>query len=856
MNAERWQEVKAVLESCLDRPVGERGAYLRSSCPDASLRAEVISLLEAYDESDAFLEDTEQARRQLATAMAPGAMTGRRVGRYELVEEIGRGGMGTVYRAIRADDEFEIQVAIKIVSRGMDSALVLRRFRTERQILARLDHPNIAHLLDGGTTETGLPYFVLEYVDGVALSEYCDRKNLTIPQRVELFLNVCNAVVYAHQNLVVHRDLKPGNILVTAEGVPKLLDFGIAKIVHTDMSEDDITVTGMRMATPAYASPEQIRGEHAGVASDVYSLGVILYELLTAHPPYRLSTRSEELPQIICEREPTRPSTVVSYTERIEETHIDPDKVAEHRGTSVEGLQRLLRGDLDNILAMALRKEAHRRYTSVEQLSEDLRRYLSGLPVIARRDTITYRVGKFVNRHRTSVMAGVLGLLLICATAVYAGWKAYQLSNRLDQDYQLATLFLADIHDSIARLPGSTPARENILRQSLQYLNGLSRDAGDDPQLRRALALAYEKFAELQGGITGSGLGQPTAALETWKKAEEIRETLANRYPESRTMQLDLLKNYLLAGILTGRASGAQQRLTFDRKALALGQKLVAQDPGNIEYKTTLSRALENHAYTLNVYDLWEESRNKLREALEIRRSLVEMRPGNAELQRELSRTEYRLGSSFAQSGQMAEALPYLQRALAGQEELIRRDPENQNLRSDLAATHHFLGVALGAGGRAIEALNHLNDAIRIRTAALGSDSRDARARLMLAGNYAERATVQLKMADSHGALGSIQAAVQLQQGLLDLDANDIPARVSMADFCARYGRVHAVAAAESKSPAEKHKHWAAAASWFGQSVKLYDALRTEGHLLSPATTREAETAKRQAEHAEAEARK
>ena len=313
--AVNWATVKELLEECLDQEPSERLQFLERTCDDPRVREEVASLLSAHEGATDFLEAEGPGQGQFLSAFHAGALAGHRLGVYRLEEEVGRGGMGTVYRAVRDDDQFQMVVAVKIVSRGMDTDLVLRRFRTERQILASLDHSNIARILDGGSTPSGLPYFVMEYVDGLPLTEYCDRERLTVTERLRLFRKVCDAVAYAHKNNVIHRDLKPGNILVTKDGTPKLLDFGIAKIVKG--TDEDHTATGPAMATPAYASPEQIRGGAIGIPSDIYSLGVILYELLTGHRPYRLPMRdSTKLARVICEREPTRASTVVAIQRR------------------------------------------------------------------------------------------------------------------------------------------------------------------------------------------------------------------------------------------------------------------------------------------------------------------------------------------------------------------------------------------------------------------------------------------------------------------------------------------------------------------------------------------------------------
>lgn len=434
MTPEQWQQVKELFQSALELEPEQRPAYLDAACGiDPSLRGEVESLLEADEGSERFIERPALAFSAELMADRPGELVyGSRIGHYQVLREIGHGGMGIVYLAARADDQYRKQVAIKIVKRGLDTDDIRHRFRYERQILSDLDHPHIAKLLDGGTTEDGLPYFAMDYVEGLSINEYCNRDKLSIGERLELFRQVCSAVQYAHQHLVIHRDLKPGNILVTREGVPKLLDFGIAKVLDAEQSGSTrLTVTGLHVMTPQYASPEQVRGEQVTTASDIYSLGVLLYELLSGHTPYRVkSRRSDELLHMICEDEPESPSTAVS---RVEETSdsdgaaagtMTPQRVGADRGTQPEILRRRLSGDLDNFVLMALRKEPERRYKSVGEFSEDIRRHLVGMPVMARRDTFLYRAGKFAGRHKVGVAAGALLGLAIVASIVGIVWQA------------------------------------------------------------------------------------------------------------------------------------------------------------------------------------------------------------------------------------------------------------------------------------------------------------------------------------------------------------------------------------------------------------------------------------------------
>lgn len=837
LTADQWEQVKLLLEQTLDKPSGARVYWLEEECRDPLIRAEVLSLLQAHSNVEDFLEQPSRAGTELVAALRPDSLLGERIGPWRLTDEIGRGGMGTVYRAVRADDEFHREAAIKIVTRGMDTDVLLRRFRTERQILANLEHPYIARLIDGGTTPGGLPYFVMEYVQGDPLTVYCDKHRLGIPERIELFRKVCTAVGYAHQNLVVHRDLKPANILVTPDGTPKLLDFGIARIMRGPGREgSEPTVTMLRMATPAYASPEQIRGAVAGTPSDIYSLGVILYELLTGHRPYRLPTRdSGELARVICEREPTRASVVVGFTESVERSDgdlsvVDATGVCHHRDTTLDQLRRRLRGDLDNILSMALRKEPHRRYESVEQFSEDLHRHIIGLPINARRDTWNYRFSKFVDRHRTGVAAGVIALVLLLSLSILAIHKAAKLAGRLEEDQKLATSFLVEVHDSIANLPGSTPAREAILQQSLKYLNGLSRDAGDNPSFQRSLAMAYEKFAELQVGRMGPGLYRSADALETCRKAQSIREAVANRLPHDWQVQHELANNYMLAGYIAGRAGSADLRRDFDNKALAIARKLAEADPRNPEYRQTLARANRGVAYGFVLNDDFESARKHLREALAIHTEIAAESPTDPAAQHELAQVHYRLGNTFVESGHPAHARDHLTAAIEIQNRLLAASQDNTQYRSDLAAAHHFLGIALGSMALHAEAIQHFDEAIRLRQTDLRADPRDTRSRAMLAGNYAEKSTVQLRSGDAQGALASATLAVSLQEEALSQDPNGIPVRISMAQFEWKLGAAY-MALAEKGGGATSQ--WKSAAHWYGRSVDRFDKLDSEGHMRS-----------------------
>jgi eukaryotic-like serine/threonine-protein kinase len=443
VSPDRWRKIEALMDQALEVPASEREELVRKEAKDdVDLAEQVLKLLAAGDESSEFMEAAD-SRSQLEGVLAkmahtveenesvPEALT--KVGPYQIVRQLGRGGMGQVYLAVRDDEAFKRYVALKIIRRGMDSEDIRVRFRTERRILASLTHPNIARLLDGGSTEDGQAYFVMDFVDGKPIDVYCDDHQLSLKERLELFEKVASAVHYAHQNLIVHRDLKPGNILVTEDGTVKLLDFGIAKFLNPGMAGYTVpmTKTEVRVMTPEYASPEQVRGEAVTTASDVYQLGILLYELLTGHRPFSFETRARgEIEKIILEQAPEKPSTMIAKTETLPQSSVSPSSVSRQRGTPLERLRKQLTGDLDRIVLMALRKEIDRRYQSADQLLKDLQNYRAGRPVSAQADTFRYRATRFVQRNKLGVAAGsiaVLALVLITGISIrYAAITAQQ----------------------------------------------------------------------------------------------------------------------------------------------------------------------------------------------------------------------------------------------------------------------------------------------------------------------------------------------------------------------------------------------------------------------------------------------
>ncbi|GMU84447.1 MAG: hypothetical protein AMXMBFR47_43160 [Planctomycetota bacterium] len=524
MTPDRWQRVNTVFHRAVALPPDSRRAFLRESCgDDAELMREVESLLEYEARDSDFLNHATALAPPAAAAHArlAEAVEGQVIGPWRLVRPIGRGGMGAVWLAQRADGEFQMQAALKLIRRGFDSAENLRRFQLERQVLAGLEHPSIARMLDGGTTEDGQPWLAMEHVEGEPIDQYCDRRRLPIRERVELIRRVCAAVHHAHRRLIVHRDLKPGNILITPDGSPKLLDFGIAKILTPDGDAPMATLTeaGLRPMTPEYASPEQVRGEPVGTASDVYSLGVVLYELLVGERPVRLlGTSPAQIVDAVCSQQPARPSTAALRASADDSAvrPLDPEARVVARQTDRRRLARALSGDLDTIVLMALRKEPERRYGSAEALAEDLRRYLVGLPVSARPETAGYRLSKFVRRHRLGVAASVAAVAALLSLLGALVWQ-----NRIVID-ERNTAQVAE-------------ARSNRLRAAAELAEGRARTEAKRAATEAAKARQVAGFLQQMLGMIDPRISQDrdtTLLHEMFESADELADRVLQDQPE------------------------------------------------------------------------------------------------------------------------------------------------------------------------------------------------------------------------------------------------------------------------------------------------------------------------------------
>ena len=689
MTSDRFRRCEELFHAAAALAGPERDEFLASAClGDPGLRGEVERLLAAHARAGDFIASPAIAAMEQPEARE--SLADRRIGPYQVLREIGRGGMGAVYLAERADGQYEQRVALKLIKRGMDTEQVLSRFRAERQILASLDHPNIARLLDGGSTDGGVPFFAMEYIEGQPIDTYADRHGLTVEERIGLFLQVCVAVTYAHQHLVVHRDIKPLNILVTSEGTPKLLDFGIAKVLHAGADEATSTVTGLRLLTPEYASPEQVEGQHATTASDVYSLGVVLYELLTGRSPYGPRSRSpRDVVDAVRTTDPERPSAV--------------------GGT--EKLRRRLRGDLDVILLTALRKESARRYQSVEQFSGDLRRHLDGLPVRARPDTFRYRAGKFVRRNRAAVVAAALVALALVGGTVATAWQAREAraaqaraERRFADVRRLANAVLFDYHDAIRDLRGARPVRERLVRDALGYLDNLAQEAHEDPSLQRELAGAYKRWGDLQSSAP-EWLDDNDGAARSYAKALGMLDALIRAGGANAQVRRDAASTELALGGIVWARGDLAAALGHAERARGLLEPLIAAAPNDTDLRLQLSSAIDRLGEISleagNIAGSLRYHRAGLQQ-LETAPAAERRRPA---VRHEISVAYGHLADSQIEAAELAGALESRQHSFALRAELAREFPENVVYAQNLLTARYYLATTLGRLDRWSEAL-------------------------------------------------------------------------------------------------------------------------------------------------------
>jgi tetratricopeptide (TPR) repeat protein/tRNA A-37 threonylcarbamoyl transferase component Bud32 len=789
-----------VFEAALLQPAEQRASFVAHSCGDEpAIHDQVAALLASHDRAGGFLETPaavllgQGASGNASADPAIDPNIGRVIGSYRIESCIGHGGMGAVYRAVRDDDAFRKTVALKLVRGGRYSEYFERRFLLERKILAGLQHPNIASVLDGGTTDTGEPYLVMEHVEGQPITEYCAARAAAISERIALFRIVCAAVQYAHQNLVIHRDIKPANVLVDGHGVPKLLDFGIAKLL-TSGAEADVapTATIVPVMTPEYASPEQVNGKTVTTASDVYSLGVLLYELLAGRRPYEVQAESlMAIVKAVCETEAVAPSE------------------------AAQGRYRAaLRGDLDTIVLKALRKEPERRYQSAHELSEDLRRHLEGRPVSARADTVGYRAGKFVRRHRTAVTASLLVAASLIAGIVTTMWQARLAERRFDEARRLIRSVIFDIQPKLGAVPGTTQLRKELVENTLGYLVALARDAGDDPRLLRELSASYVQLARVQGIQGNANLGDNQAARRTLGEAEKLVARLSKIDPDSPESlhEAAVLERYLALTYLYEAAYAPAQ--DHARRAVELAERAVKIRPD--------FQAREDLADTRRTLANCSDSAEEFARSQEIYESLLREKPDEPRILRNLSQVyKYAAGLHY-QKGEDRPGLDLIAKAHAIDEKLLAADPEDPQAQDDLSFSLNQLswGYSKLSDLRAALAASERSLAMRERMVAQNPGEARAQERL----GYVLRAIALLrrKAGDRAGARRDYQRAHVIY---VDLRAQG-------------YGGAY-VASELGSTELElgdlesENGHAEEACRWYRQSAAVFDELAARGALRS-----------------------
>ena len=758
MNSERWARISALFQDACERPLDDREQWLAEHCDDAAVRADVLAMLRTYDTDPDFLEQPVDVADGLRDVHA-----GRRLGPYLLVAEIGRGGMGVVYEARRDDDEFDRRVAIKILPAWSGSDLA-NRFRRERRVLAGLDHPGIARLLDSGVTGDGTPYFVMDYVDGRPIDAWAREHQPDITARVVLIEKVLDALAYAHQNLVVHRDVKPANVLVTADGEPRLLDFGIAALLTADgQAAAGLTRTGHHSFTTEYASPEQIRGERVTTASDVYSVGALSYLLLSGRRPYDLANLSPlDAMRIVCEVDPPLMSAVAGGP-----------------------LRPALHGDLDAIVAKALRKAPAERYRAVSEFAADFAAWRAGRAVSAMRQSFAYRAARFIRSHRTAVAAAAAIIITVAGAVVATAWQARiaaqerdKAQNRFRQVQEFSRSLLFDVHSALRLVPGATESRRLLLDRAVQFLDGLSADAGADDVLQLELAAGYQQLANVQGNGFSENVGDTGSAVASLAKAATLVGAVRARQPEHLDALIrDISVTFDLAAVQDERGDAEA------RASQARHESLVRQLQG----RATTPRAAAVVAKGYSDVGRFRADRGDFDGAERAYREAVRMFetfPGERPLGsvRDHAFALKRLGAVLLRAQKYDESEERYRQALALDEESIRLD-DRPDTRYDITFTLSDLALVQSRRGAWSDAVTMWNRALEIRQAAVDADPKNTRAIVGVATILGRLGGAARALKDYATSVARYREELLVRNHLIAV-AGPLPARVSEQSWC------------------------------------------------------------------------
>lgn len=812
-----WLALKGELIALMDMTPDERArslVELRRTTPE---RAATLEQMLATAGST-FLETPAWESVDPADASLPPPP--ERIGPWLIEAEIGRGGMGTVYRARRDDGVYSQTVAIKLIRPELASPQLRRRFDSERRILASLEHPNIARLLDAGATPDGAPYLVLEYVAGEPLDRFCDAQSLSVEQRLDLFRQVCSAVHMAHQKLVLHRDIKAANVLVDANGLPKLLDFGIARLLATDAAQGDLTqFSVVRPLTPEWSSPEQLRGEPLATTSDVYSLGVLLFVLLTGRRPHQQGGQTPH-----------------AFAAAIESARPAPLRPLPGETAPPGVVAPRLRGDIAHIVHKALSPNPRDRYPTVDAFDADIKRLLAGRPVEAHAQSFLYRFGKLVKRQRiasAAVAIGALGLVVATTISLRQAAIAEQERQRAERRFadvrRIANVVLFDLNDTLANIPGTLSARKLLVENALRYLDDMARDSGREPELLTELAAAYERVAEVQGMPSWPSTGRSGDALTSLRQALELRRraAAAGGAPASAT----LAEAEVLAKI--GSVLAARGELREALEAERESESTLARVPtASRDLDWMLLQARVRVAAGDAVWELGDipGAAQEYAVALEASRAGTAQFPDSTVLLRQTGVVEQRLGDAAAALGQWPEAKRHHAASLAVDESLLARDPESLELQRDLGTDWSRVGALAFILGEPEEALAAHERALAIRMRLAQADPDDARAQEDTAESELHRSQSLMAVGRPHEARASAALAVGGLGELVKRDPDNVRLRSSLANALAQLGRLEASGG-----------HHASALAHVGQARQLREALARDHPEFSPSHERLAE---------------
>ncbi len=818
MSETDWARVDALFQAALEIPPSERAAWIEAACAGhPALRAELASLLEAHESSHDFLEPPATAPPPASEAVGPPALgVGARIGAYRLVRELGHGGMGSVYLGTRADGSFAHEVAVKVTRAALSDPEVARRVQVERQVLASLHHPHIVTLIDGGTTDAGQAYLVMEHVDGERITDWLQAREATLERRLRMFRQVCSAVHAAHQHGIVHRDLKPANILVTPDGVPKVLDFGIAKLLDADPGGDPtLTALGRGPLTPDYASPEQLRGLPVTTAGDIYSLGVLLFEILAGRRPYE-----------------TTGVTLDVLLERV--LHGPTRRVSAAVTDRVPFPATRLRGDLDAIVQKAMHVDPAERYGSAEELSDDVARFLGGAPVVAREPTVWYVLRKAAARHRAVVAAVVVGAIGVAVAMGLALWQRQvaleargRAEARFDDVRQLANAMVFRVHDAVARVPGTTEARRLIVSEALGYLDRLAQEGGD-PSLQLDLARGYKQVARALGDPTVANLGDYQAARVQLTRALEMLRPLRESavWRDASLEAVHTLR--LLASVEGALGRHDESRAAADR-ALDEARALAARSPDDEELRRTLASAHFNAATArpdAEAVPHWEE-------ASRLFEGLWKARPHDRDRMRNVALVDKYYGRILIDQGRLEDGLGRYRRALELDERRLAAEPDSRQAQFDVAIDLANMGAGLLRAGQPVEAFAFYDRSVVQRERMLATDPKDRSMRLALVRSLARVAQSHVQqgsMATARGYVARAHAAAAADEGLqadrqyhydlarlLGVEARLALREGDRARACARQARSRALLATVEEMATRS----ASDRAWFEETARL-----------------------------------